>query len=79
MSYRNYFTSRPELTVRTSDVESRASGLGVGRIEVWPPKSVRGRDLVRLIEESELDVVIVRASAEDDELAAMLDTETLVS
>lgn len=79
MSYRDYLTNKSELTVRLSEVESRASGLGVGRLEVWPPRSARGRHIVGLIEDSGLDVVVVRASAQDVELAATLNTASLVS
>lgn len=79
MSYRDYLARQSELTVRTSDVESRASGLAIGRLEVWPPRSARGQDVVRLIQDSGLDVVIVRVGAEDVELAAALNTETLIS
>lgn len=79
MSYRDYLGNHSDLVVHTSDVDSRASGVAVGRLAVWPPRSVRAEDVVSVIEESGLDVVIVRGSPEDAELAAALNTETFIS
>jgi len=79
MSYRNYLAAEEELQVRLSEVESHASGLLVGRINVWPPRRTRGREVLGLIQDSGFDLVIVRAGAEDVELAATLNSPTLIS
>lgn len=79
MPYRDYLGRRSDLEVRISEVESRASGLAVGRLEVWPPESACGQDVIALIEASGLDVVIVRLGAEAINFAAALDTEIYAS
>lgn len=79
MSYGDFSGNRSELAVCISEVESRASGLAVGRLTVWPPMSAKGQNIIGLIEESGLDVVIVRAGAEDVELPAQLCSESLTS
>lgn len=79
MSYRDYLATTLDLTVRKSDIESHASGLAIGRLEVWPPGSALGQDIALLIENSGLDLVIVRAGAQDVELAAKLNSRSLIS
>jgi len=79
MPYKDYLAADTELRVHFSEVESRASGLSVGRMEIWPPRRTRGREVLGLIQDSGFDLVIVRAGAEDVELAATLDSPALIS
>ena len=79
MGYRDHLDRPGGLAIRSSETESCRSGLTIGRLNVGPPGFVRGRDVVQLIERSEFDVVIVRASAEDTQLASELNTSRLIS
>ena len=49
MGYQTYLDGPAELVIRPSVVESRASGLEVGRLDVWPAGSADGRHVARLI------------------------------
>lgn len=64
--------------VRVSELESRASGVGVGRLDIWPMGAVSGSDARRMILDANLDVVIVRHSAQDVALAAQLQCAELI-
>lgn len=64
--------------VQVSELESRASGVGVGRLDIWPMGAVSGIDARRMILDAGLDVVIVRHSAQDVPLAAQLQCEELI-
>ena len=68
-----------EMRVQYSAVESSASGLSVGRVEIWPPGRISGREANDLIVNSGFDITIVRAGVEDVRLAAQLGVENFTS
>lgn len=74
MGYSAFSGPYSTLKVRPSKAESRASGLRVGRLDVWPPNGTSPREVVGLIEVSGFDVVIVRVSTNDGYLVACLDS-----
>jgi len=68
-----------EICVRISDEESRAFGLTVGRLDLWPPVSFNVDHVFSLIEDSGLDLVILRVGADNVDFASQLHTEKLIS
>lgn len=64
--------------VTCSELETRASGFTVGRLEVWPAGAINGTRARELVLASGLDVVVLRCSADDARLAADMQCDELL-
>lgn len=79
MSYASYSQGAPFPALRPSPSESEASGLRIGRLDVWPEGVVSGRTAAHWIENSDFDLVIVRLPSPDRTFARELRRSSLDS
>lgn len=79
LDYRDAAKGAPlPAAVTCSELETRASGFTVGRLDVWPAGVISGTRARELVLESGLDVVVIRSSADDVRLAADMQCPELV-
>jgi len=79
MSYAAYRSLEGSPVVINSATESEASGLVVGRLDLWPPGITDGHKAIQLIQASECDLVVVRHSADDVRFAAQIKSSEFIS
>ena len=78
LSYSSFRGVAPKVTLVRSPEESHASGLHVGRLNLWPAGVLSGSSVTEMVMHSPFDYVILRYPSQDEALAASLLCDELI-